>query len=93
MLKRIALFIFIAAAIAGIIGYGKYNQVFAPNVPAKLKEAYINIPTNSTYEEIRDALFAKGFLMDTVSFNWVAEQMSYKKANMRSGRFKIEPLS
>jgi len=30
-------------------------------------------------------------LIDTSGFNWVADQMSYRKSKMRSGRFKIQP--
>ncbi|MEM1319851.1 MAG: endolytic transglycosylase MltG [Bacteroidota bacterium] len=91
MFKRILLFLFIAAIVAGIFGYGKYNQVFSPNVPEELKQAYINIPTNASFEEIRDRLHNQGFLIDSTAFTWVAEQMSYKRTKMRSGRFKIEP--
>ncbi len=91
MVKRIALFILFLAVIAAVIGYGKYNQIFQPNVPDKLADPYIYIPTNSTYDEVLNLLMEKDILIDTASFNWVAQQMKYKKTKMRSGRFKIEP--
>ncbi len=74
----------------GVFGYGKYQQIFEPNVPNTLENKIIEFPTGSTYQEMVNLLHQNGFLKDTVSFNWVAAQMKYKKANMRTGRFEIQ---
>jgi len=76
---------------AGIFGYDKYQQIFAPNVPSTLSSNILEIPTGSDYNEIVNLLSNNGFIQDTASFNWVAQQMKYKRTNMRSGRFEIQP--
>lgn len=81
----------IGLMIGGVFGYQKYQQIFAPNVPTALKQTIVAIPTGSTYDEIVDLLYQEGFLKDSASFNWVAEQMQYRKADMRTGRFEIKP--
>ncbi|MEM8909670.1 MAG: endolytic transglycosylase MltG, partial [Bacteroidota bacterium] len=92
MLKKILLFLLITVTIASWIGYDKYQNIFAPNVPDTLADPYLIIPTGSTYDEVQAALQKKGFLLDEVSFDWVAEQMSFKqRSSMRAGRYKIEP--
>ncbi len=83
--------IIIVGIIGGIFGYAKYQQVFAPNVPSIIENNMIEIPTGATYQEVVDQLYLNGFLIDTVSFNWVAEKMQYKKNDMRTGRFEIQP--
>jgi len=90
MFKKVLLFAIVLAGIVALIGYQKYNEIFGPNVPDSLQSSYLHIPTNSTYQEIVDLLYEEEFIIDTASFNWVAQRMSYKKTSMRSGRFKIE---
>ena len=76
--------------VGGYIGYLKYNQVFAKNVPDHLTDPYLYIPTGSAYENVRTALKEKGMLLDETSFQWVAEQMNFTTRNIRAGRFKIQ---
>jgi len=91
MKKIIFGIIIIGIVIAGYIGWSKYNIVFTPNVPEKLTDDILEIPTGSDYETIKYILIDKGMLIDTTGFDWIADRMSYRKSNMRSGRFKIQP--
>ena len=91
-MKRIISLVFLLAIIsAALFGYKKYKNIFTPNVPDKLGNNFLEIPTGSDYWEIKNLLVQEGMLIDTSGFNWVAEQMSYRKPKMRSGRFKIQP--
>ena len=90
MFRKILLLALVLAGIAALIGYQKYNEIFGTNVPDTLQSSYVQIPTHSSYQEVVDLLYSNGFIIDTTSFNWVAQRMNYKKADMRSGRFKIE---
>ncbi|MEL6865549.1 MAG: endolytic transglycosylase MltG [Bacteroidota bacterium] len=91
MLRNLILFLFVAGLVAVYVGYGKYQDVFSPNVPKELKNQYLHIPTNSTFQEVVDLLVQQSIIMDTASFTWVAERMNYIRPQMRAGRFKIEP--
>lgn len=90
MKKIIGIVILLAIVIGALIGYQKYESVFAPNVPRKLADKYLNIPTGSDYEDVKSLLIRKGMLIDTSGFDWVAERMNYRKSSMRSGRFEIQ---
>ena len=75
--------------IVGIFIYFKF--VGAPAVPKGLKDYYVQIPTNSSYEEVMAILEAKGVLKDKQAFTLLAERMSYKRNPMRAGRYELQP--
>lgn len=89
--KLIIALVFVGASIIGALVYNKYQAIFSPNVPSTLAQNIIEIPTGATYDEILGLLYEKNFVKDTASFNWVAKQMQYKRADMRTGRFEIKP--
>ncbi len=91
MLKKVFIVLLILIIIAGYFGYDKYKQIFTPNVPAKLENEYLLIPTGSTFEELLETLKKEQFIIDETSFVWVAEQMKYIKPEIRSGRYQIQP--
>ncbi len=91
MLKKIGGGLILIILIVGIFGYGKYQQVFAPNVPDTLENDILQIPGNSSFSDLMNLLWENKMLTDTSSFSWVADQMKFKKPVMRSGQFKIEP--
>ncbi|NJK83897.1 MAG: endolytic transglycosylase MltG [Saprospiraceae bacterium] len=77
--------------IGGIIGYNQYQSIFASNVPSKLDNEYLHIPTNSGFKEVLAALQKEHFLKNTNSFIKVADRMGYNNSTVRAGRYKIEP--
>ena len=76
---------------AGIAFYFYQTYFNSPNVPDYLENPYIQIPTNSTFEEVVDLLKEEGFIKDEQSFKWFSDYMKYKKDPMRAGRFEIKP--
>ncbi|MFK7934881.1 MAG: endolytic transglycosylase MltG [Saprospiraceae bacterium] len=91
MLKKIIIGLFIVGVIAAGVAYHFYGKYFLPNVPAELTSEYINIPTNSSYDQVLSLLSNGGFLIDADAFTELAERMAYKRNTMRSGRYKIKP--
>jgi len=91
MKKIIGLVLLLAIIIGAFIGYEKYDSIYTPNVPEELADSFLEIPTGSDYLDIKNLLVQKGMLIDTSGFDWVAEQMNYRKSKMRSGRFEIQP--
>ena len=91
MKKNSGIVLLLILVIGSFIGYQKYETVFVPNVPEKLADKFLEIPTGSDYEDIKSLLIRKGMLIDTAGFDWVAGRMNYRKSRMRSGRFEIQP--
>ncbi|NJL74735.1 MAG: endolytic transglycosylase MltG, partial [Saprospiraceae bacterium] len=91
MKKIIGAIIFLAIAAGAFWGYQYYQNVFSPNVPAKLKSEFVLIPTNSTFKQVVDSLYFNGLIRDSVSFRQVADFMEYKRSSMRAGRFEVNP--
>ncbi|MCB0707094.1 MAG: endolytic transglycosylase MltG [Saprospiraceae bacterium] len=88
--------IFLAIAIAALVGFKQYKMYLLPNVPADLKEDIVNIPTGSDFEEVMAILVSQGILRDSagisaLGFRVVAKRMNYIKNPMRAGRFRVKP--
>jgi len=83
--------IVILLIVGGIITYNFYSRIFTPNVPSDLQDRYVQIPTGSSFEDVVTILDTSGFLLDTVSFRQIAEQMQYIRDPMRAGRYEIKP--
>ncbi len=84
----IILVVLILAAAGG--GYYFYTKIFKSNVELNGKEeVYLYIPTNATYEQVIDSIYAMDIIVDKISFEWVMNKKNYKN-KVRSGRFKIE---
>lgn len=67
------------------------KAIYFSGVSNRLSDRYLYIPTGATFDQVMDSLSTGGFLTDVESFRWLAEKMKYKRANMRPGRFEIEP--
>lgn len=91
MSKKILLGIVIISVIGGVFAYHEYTRIMSPNVPKKLKNSIVYIPTDSSFSDVVEILHTNNQIMDTVSFREVSEMMNYKKSTMRAGRYKINP--
>ncbi|MEM7375606.1 MAG: endolytic transglycosylase MltG [Bacteroidota bacterium] len=91
MLKKILWGILIVGMVGGVLAYHTYTTILSPNVPDKLEDRMVHIPSHSSFSEVVDILHANHQIIDTASFRQVAEMMNYKKSIMRAGRYKITP--
>lgn len=78
----------LALLLIGAFIYFKF--VGAPAVPHGLKDYYVEIPTNSTFDEAMGILEEKGVLKDKKMFTLLAERMNYKRDPMRAGRYELQ---
>ncbi|MGB5941959.1 MAG: endolytic transglycosylase MltG [Leeuwenhoekiella sp.] len=86
-IKRIVLIIaLIGLVAAAIFAYVVYGKFFEPNTSFENKEAFIFIPTNATFTEVKKEL--QPLIEDMESFEAVAERKGYI-ANVKSGRYRI----
>ena len=71
-------------------GYWAYKTVMSPNVQtADGKEFVLYIPTGSDYDEVGKRLDEAGILVNTKSFQWVAQHKDYPQ-NVHPGRYVIK---
>lgn len=89
--KRLLVAIIFAICISAFLGYSYFRKLMLPNVPAKLTQEYLYVPTGTVYAGLLDTLANQGFIVNKSDFEWVAEKMSFDKRTVRSGRFKIKP--
>jgi len=89
--KIILTITFVGVLVATLLGYQKYQEIFGTSVPKMISETTIEIPTNTSFEEVVDLLKDKRLITHEEAFRWVANKMKYPRNPMRSGKFKIQP--
>lgn len=87
-IKRILLVVaLLGLLIFGGFAYYVYNAMFKPNTAFENETAYIYVPSNASYSEVREQL--KPLLKDLESFDAVAERKKYT-TNIKAGKFPIK---
>ncbi|EPR70656.1 protein YceG like protein [Winogradskyella psychrotolerans RS-3] len=76
----------IGLVIFGVIAYYIYGTMFSPNTNFENETAYIYVPTNANYSEVRSQL--EPLLKDIGAFDALAKQKKYV-TNIKAGRFAI----
>ena len=82
--KTVALLVVLLFVIAAFI---VYNQVFAGNTKFSSKEIYVNIPSNSKYEDVKKILAL--YVTDMDKFDFIAKKRSYNE-HVKAGRFLLK---
>ncbi len=87
-IKKILLAILVIGLIvAAFFANFVYKAMLKPNTAFNNEEAYVYIPTNASYEEVRNQL--EPLLDDIDSFDDLAEQKKYT-ANIKAGKYAIK---
>ena len=87
-IKRILLFILLAGlVVGGIFAYMVYNAVFAPNTSFSHEQAYVFIPSDAGFEDVKQQL--NPLLENMDSFQKVAERKGYI-SNIKAGKYAIQ---
>ncbi|HKK11726.1 MAG TPA: endolytic transglycosylase MltG, partial [Flavobacteriaceae bacterium] len=84
--KIILAVVLIGVVIAGYFAYWVYSVMFRPNTAFNNETAYIYIPTNASYSEVREQL--KPLLIDIDKFDALAHQKKYS-SNIKAGKYVI----
>ena len=85
--KILIAIVLIGLVVAGVLAYNIYSIMFNSNTAFNNEEAYIYVPTNATYAEVREQL--EPLLKDIGSFDVLANQKKYV-TNLKAGRFIIK---
>src|SRR5690606_29678274 len=73
--------------IGGIIVYNIYTSIFSPNTAFNNDTADVYIPTNATFDEVKEQL--RPLLKNVSTFETVAEKKGYI-SNVKAGKYEIE---
>ncbi|WP_431157472.1 endolytic transglycosylase MltG [Winogradskyella poriferorum] len=76
----------IGLIICGIIAYNIYGAMFSPNTAFNNEEAYIFVPSDASYNDVREQL--EPLLVDIDGFDALAKQKKYT-SNIKAGKFAI----
>ena len=85
--KILAAIAIIGLLVSAYFAYFVYGVMLSPNTAFNNEEAYIFIPTNASYTEVRAQL--EPLLKDIDKFDALAEQKKYTN-NIKAGRFLIK---
>lgn len=86
-LRKIVWVILLAGLVAaGIFAYFVYTALFAPNTQMEEEVTYVYIPTDATFEEVRNRL--SPLLKNLGSFEAVARRKKYTE-NVRPGKYEL----
>lgn len=85
--KIILAIVFIGLIAAAIVSYNIYTVMFNSNTAFGNEQAYVLIPTNAAYQDVRDQL--EPLLKDIESFDALAKQKKYT-TNIKAGRYAIK---
>lgn len=85
--KILVAIVLIGLVVAAVISYNIYTIMFNSNTAFNNDEAYVFIPTNANYLDVREQL--EPLLKDIESFDMLAKQKKYN-TNIKAGRFIIK---
>jgi UPF0755 protein len=77
----------IGLVVAAYFAYFVYGAMFKANTAFNNEEAYIYIPTNASYQEVREQL--EPLLIDMSTFDALATQKKYT-TNLKAGKYVIK---
>ncbi len=69
MLKKILWGILVTGVIGGAFAYYKYLRIMSPNVPEKLENNIVIIPTNSSFNDVVEILYKNNCYIQSSSLN------------------------
>jgi UPF0755 protein len=87
--KGIIFTLIILIVISVVVGYQLYKAVLKPNTWVKdEKSATLYIPTGSTYDDLKMALYEKGIIINRITFEWMAKRKKLEN-NIHPGKYMI----
>ena len=84
--KIIVAVLLLGIVIGGVMVYNIYTAIFSSNTSFQNKEAFVFIPTNSTFNDVLK--ITEPLLSDASSFELVAKKKGYS-SNVKAGRYII----
>ncbi|SDQ68793.1 endolytic transglycosylase MltG [Flagellimonas zhangzhouensis] len=73
--------------VAGFIAYKIYDAIFSPNTQFNNSEAFVYLPTNASFSDVKTSL--EPLLKDISTFESVADRKGYS-TNLKAGKYAIK---
>jgi cell division protein YceG involved in septum cleavage len=71
--KTLLVFFLLVIIFSGVTIFKTLGKIYMPNVTVSNKtEAYVNIPTGSTLEDVCNILYKNNHIINRSSFEWLA---------------------
>ncbi|TVQ86796.1 MAG: endolytic transglycosylase MltG [Bacteroidetes bacterium] len=84
----ISLFLIVIIS-GGIAAYRLYHAIYQPNIfLGERRTTHIFIPTGSNFNDVKAILYENGMIINTNTFEWLAEKKNYKNL-VKPGRYLI----
>jgi UPF0755 protein len=80
--------IFVTIAFTVVTFYG-YQVLFSPNILLDRQDRYFYIPTNATFEQVKDSIETGGILHDRLSFFFLSKLVGYND-KVKPGRYLLQ---
>lgn len=87
-MKKLLLLISLILLIALFVAYRFYTFVFNDNIRVT-DSTILYLPSQTSFEDLKDSLDTKDILINPKSFIWVADKMKFRKP--KPGKYIIEP--
>jgi len=83
-------FLFLMIIASLISGYFLYRVIYSNNVwTPEGKDVSIYIPSDATFEDVKNSLYSQGVILDRSSFEWLAARKKYPEL-IKPGHFLIK---
>ncbi len=90
-MKRIFSIVFLLLLLVGLfVAYTLYKSIYTPNIKADKEHLLLQIPSNSSFQDVYTLLKKGDFLKDSISFYRVATLMKYVKDEVPAGKYQIQ---
>ncbi len=88
-LKVIISVLLIVIISGSIAAYRLYHAIYQPNVYlGERTTSHIHIPTGSNFNDVKTILYQSGLIINTNTFEWLAEKKNYRN-HIRPGRYLV----
>jgi GR25 family glycosyltransferase involved in LPS biosynthesis len=85
--KVVSIIAVVIITIAGVYGYKLYRDIFSANTKFTQDQVYVEIPTDSEFENVKKII--SPYIEDMDKFETTANKKSYPR-NVKSGRFLLK---
>ncbi len=91
MYKKVFIILISLAIIVGLLAYYFVGRaLWNPNVKLSEKSAFIEIPSDASFEDVKNIFQENKYLKDINSFERISTILGYNKDKVPAGRYKLE---
>jgi UPF0755 protein len=91
-MRRILSIAFLLILLTGLfVAFTLYKSIYTPNINQDKEDLLLEIPSESSFQDVYSILRKGNYLVDSLSFYRVATLMKYVKDDVPSGKYQLLP--